>query len=154
MYYQEVSRRELRKAFERHGVSIMGEREVVALCDSIDPERRGRLHLSDIEDSLNRGKRTALAAASVGGVSSGGEVREETDSTVSERGYLGFKLEFHVRVYFPPVTIADGRVMLCAFDDRPRCHGGCLQATGANTGGSEPQNLGYGEILHIEQTVV
>lgn len=52
---QEISRRELRKALERQGVTMLREEEVLVLCDSLDPERRGRVHLSDVRESLARG---------------------------------------------------------------------------------------------------
>ena len=52
---QEISRRELRKALERQGVTSLMEEEVLVLCDSLDPERRGRVRLSDVRDSLYRG---------------------------------------------------------------------------------------------------
>lgn len=52
---QEISRRELRKALERQGITTLREEEVLVLCDSLDPERRGRVHLSDVRDSLTRG---------------------------------------------------------------------------------------------------
>lgn len=52
---QEISRRELRKALERQGVTSLTEAEVLVLCDSLDPERRGRVRLSDVRDSLDRG---------------------------------------------------------------------------------------------------
>lgn len=52
---QEISRRELRKGLERHGVSNLAEEEVLVLCDSIDPDRRGRVRISDVRDALSRG---------------------------------------------------------------------------------------------------
>lgn len=52
---QEISRRELRKALERQGVTSLMEEEVLVLCDSLDPERRGRVRISDVRDSLDRG---------------------------------------------------------------------------------------------------
>lgn len=53
---QEVSRRELRKALERQGVaSSLREEEILVLCDSLDPDRRGRVRLTDVRDSLLRG---------------------------------------------------------------------------------------------------
>lgn len=64
---QEISRRELRKALERQGVTSLMEEEVLVLCDSLDPERGGRVRLSDVQDSLYRGMLVA-------GRSSEGEV--------------------------------------------------------------------------------
>lgn len=53
---QEISRRELRKALERNGgVTTLREEEILVLCDSLDPKRRGTVHLSDVRDSLSRG---------------------------------------------------------------------------------------------------
>eukprot|EP00752_Nemacystus_decipiens_P007715 g6898.t1 len=52
---KEISRRELRKALERQGVTSLMEEEVLLLCDSLDPARRGRVRLSDVRDSLYRG---------------------------------------------------------------------------------------------------
>lgn len=66
---QEISRRDLRKALERQGVSTLREAEVLVLCDSIDPERRGRMRLSDVRRSLCCGMVSA-------GLSSEGEVRK------------------------------------------------------------------------------
>ena len=66
---QDISRRELRKALERHGVPARSERELLVLCDSVDPDRIGRVHLSDIRDKLERG-------VSATGVSSSREARQ------------------------------------------------------------------------------
>lgn len=52
---QEISRQELRKALERQGITMLREEEVLVLCDSLDPERRGRVHVSDVRASLTRG---------------------------------------------------------------------------------------------------
>lgn len=53
---QEISRRELRRALERQGVaSTLREEEILVLCDSLDPGRRGRVRLVDVQDSLLRG---------------------------------------------------------------------------------------------------
>lgn len=56
-------------ALEQQGVLGLGEDEILALCDSIDPERCGRVRLSDISDSLGRGMMNT-------GSRSAGEVRE------------------------------------------------------------------------------
>lgn len=79
------------------------------LCDSIDPKRRDKLHISSIGDSLNHGKRMALAAASAGGVSSGGEVRGEAGDTVSEEGVLVLIWSLPYSYPFFPVVLAKGR---------------------------------------------
>lgn len=67
---QEISRRELRKALERQGVvASLREEEILLLCDSLDPDRRGRVRLTDVRDSLF-GRGTGAV-----GRSSGFEVR-------------------------------------------------------------------------------
>lgn len=63
MHIQEISRRELRKALGRNGgVTTLREEEILVLCDSLDPERRDTVHLSDIRDSLSRACSLGVAA--------------------------------------------------------------------------------------------
>ncbi|CAM9630579.1 unnamed protein product, partial [Ectocarpus sp. 4 AP-2014] len=53
---EEISRRELRRSLElQGGISKLREEEILVLCDSVDLDRRGRVHLSDVRDALNRG---------------------------------------------------------------------------------------------------
>lgn len=54
--FQEISRRELRRSLElQGGASKLREEEILVLCDSLDLDRRGRVHLSDVRDALTRG---------------------------------------------------------------------------------------------------
>lgn len=60
---QEISRRDLRKAIERRCCSAIGESELLVLCDSLDPDRRGRVRLSEVEALLRRNGRDRGTAA-------------------------------------------------------------------------------------------
>lgn len=73
---QEISRRELRKALERQGVTSLMEEEFLVLCDSLDLERRGRVRLADVRDSLDRGMVVA-GRSSEGEVCTAGGVAAE-----------------------------------------------------------------------------
>lgn len=93
---QEISRRELRKALERQGVTSLMEEEVLVLCDSLDPERRGRVRLSDVRDSLDH----ALVIAGRGSegevCTTGGRVAAEVFVPYVKEGKAGEQV-FHVR---------------------------------------------------------
>lgn len=73
-YVQDASRRDLRKTFERQGVSAPNEGDFLVLCDSIDPERQGRVRISDVRGKLELG----MAVGSE--VGSDREVGQGTDS--------------------------------------------------------------------------
>ncbi|CAM9771974.1 unnamed protein product, partial [Ectocarpus sp. 6 AP-2014] len=67
---EEISRRELRRSLElQGGASKLREEEILVLCDSLDLDRRGRVHLSDVRGALTRGE-----------VAARGNSEEESDS--------------------------------------------------------------------------
>lgn len=50
----------MRRSLElQGGASKLREEEILVLCDSLDLDRRGRVHLSDVRDSLTRGAAAA-----------------------------------------------------------------------------------------------
>lgn len=105
-YVQDASRRDLRKTFERQGVSVPNEGDFMVLCDSIDHERRGRVRISDVRDKLERGM----------GVGYASEVSQGINSRTAHAAVLPGKNNKNIALFYsqlgariePSVTLTKG----------------------------------------------